>query len=150
MDQAFNLNGKAKTFKKFANVKQEAGDRSIKIEQYSPFPVKVKPNSISLDPDPVSNTDTDSNSDSDATEIIIEPYELTFPVDDTVPETPQSPIETRDVGTVRSSTGLFLASLRPLFEQCTDQQNTLARVKIQEVLYNIIYDKSKNLQRSKN
>lgn len=130
MDHAFNTNGKAKTFKKFANVKQEVEERVSKRDRVCKMDLIVNDETkctLSSDPE----------FDSDATEIIIEPYELqTYEIEEPEPES--EPV--RDMETVRSSTGLFLDSLRQIIERLTDKQNMLARIKIQEVLYNVMYD----------
>lgn len=132
MDHAFTLNGKAKTFKKFANVQMEED--------------KVLKKSLSNQSDStLIATTSSSDVDTDCTEIFIEPYELTYNIEsEPEPEheheaTPE-PGFTSDLDTVRSSTGLFLDSLRLSFDRFTDKQNMLARLKIHEVLYKIMYD----------
>lgn len=123
MDHAFNTNGKAKTFKKFANIKQEVGERKRIFKTESP--VKDEATNIS---------NSDPEIDSDTTEIIIEPYEeQTYEIEEATPDTSiKEPSLT--------STELFLQSLQDIFEKFTDQQNLRARIKIQEVLYNVMYE----------
>lgn len=123
MDHAFNTNGKAKTFKKFANIKQEVGERKRISKTESP--VKDEATNIS---------NSDPEIDSDTTEIIIEPYEEpSYEIEEANPDTSvKEPSLT--------STELFLQSLQNIFEKFTDQQNLRARIKIQEVLYNVMYE----------
>lgn len=129
MDHAFNTNGKAKTFKKFANVKQEVEERTSKRE-------KVLKMEVTVNEEAKCTVTSEPEIDSDAAEFIIEPYEeQTYEIVEPTVDT-----AVKDVETVKGSTELFLNSLRQIFERFTDKQNMQARIKIQEVLYNVMYD----------
>ena len=129
MEHAFNTSGKAKTFKKFVNLKPEFDKLPLlRIKQ-------LKLESQAKD-DGTNSIETDI--DSDATEIIIEPYEdVPSEIEELSSEVEEVLSEVHVSNT--TSTELFLKSIQDILERLTDQQNLSARIKIQEVLYNVMY-----------
>lgn len=117
MDHAFNRKRRAKT----ATVKQDVIEHSSVKEIVSTIVLPVDDQTeVTVNSDPKN----DNN---------IEPNEEQYGIYDLDGETFVKELESN-----AESTKLFLKSLRGIFERLTYKQNLQARIKIQEVLYNIM------------
>lgn len=130
------------------NVKKDK--ETLSIQPMSPVVENVQYEYVDNDMDTEENNSVKAENSSLPTHIIIEPYEEDD--EDEEEEHLSSPRESTNYSknsdskskpaSLLSSNELFLQSLKSTLDKLPDDKNMLARIKIQEALYSVMYDKS--------